>query len=157
MSQKPAIIVSRANGDTGKCRIVVRSGGRSGPHCWARDHMRGSTDAAKRTRRRNWIVALSLPGYLALLTFALAAWLEASHLDPPEWLTLVVVAFGLLTVLSWALTPFFVLFDLVLLLRDPWRRERSRLERVGLTLLVLGSPVAWFLGNAINDAYHLLR
>jgi hypothetical protein len=24
-------------------------------------------------------------------------------------------------------------------------------------LLVFGSPVAWFLSNLINDAYHLLR
>lgn len=52
---------------------------------------------------------------------------------------------------------FFALIALVILLRDPWQRERPRHERVGLLLLVLGSPVVWFASLAINDAYHLLR
>ena len=57
------------------------------------------------------------------------------------------------------LSPFLVQFliNLFMLLRDPWRRGRSRRERIGLTVLVLGSPVAWFIANLISDAYHLLR
>ena len=114
-------------------------------------------DAAKRRRRRNWIVACSLPGYVAFFAFALVAWMQTLHLEPPDSLILVTVAFGTITMLSWALAPFFVVIALVMLLRDRWRRERPRRQRMYLTLLVMGSPVAWILSNAIVDRYHLLR
>jgi hypothetical protein len=116
-----------------------------------------SKDAARRRRRRRWIVLCSLPGYLALVAFALMAWGQSWQLDPPEPLLVVILPFLVLGVLSWGLAPFVTVLDLVLLLRDPWRRERPRRERIGLRLLVLGSPVAWFLSNGILDAYHLLR
>src|SRR6476469_9521153 len=120
--------------------------------------MSESNDAATRSsRRRRWILVCSLPGYLALVAFALMAWAQSSHLDVPDALALVMVPFAVLSVVAWALAPFVTVVDLVLLLRDPWRRERPRRERVRLTLLVLGSPVAWFLSNGILDTYHLLR
>jgi len=120
--------------------------------------MDDSKEAATRSsRRRRWIVACALPGYVALVAFALMAWAQSSHVDTPDALVLVMVPFAVLSVLAWALAPFVTVVDLVLLLRDPWRRERSRRERVRLTLLVLGSPVAWFLSNGILDAFHLLR
>ena len=113
--------------------------------------------ATRSSRRRRWIVVCALPGYIALVAFALMAWGQASHVDTPDALVLVMVPFAVLSVLCWGLAPFVTIVDLVLLLRDPWRRERSRRERVRLTLLVLGSPVAWFLSNGILDAFHLLR
>lgn len=119
--------------------------------------MNESKDAAKRRRRRYWIVACSLPGYVALVALGLMAWGESSHVDPSEPLMFVIEPLLLVGVASWGLAPFFVLFALVILLRDPWRGERPRSERVGLTLLVFGSPVAWFLSNLIQDAYHMLR
>ncbi len=82
---------------------------------------------------------------------------QSSHLELPEPLMFVIVPFLMVGVLCWGLAPFFALFALVILLRDPWRRERPRPERVGLTVLVFGSPVAWFLSNGIQDSYHLLR
>ena len=114
-------------------------------------------DAVKARRRRKWIVAFSLPGYVALITFAMMAALQASHLDPPEWTTLIFFPFAVVGVFFWGTGPGFFLINLFMLLRDPWRRGRSRRERIGLTVLVLGSPVAWFIANLISDAYHLLR
>jgi hypothetical protein len=99
----------------------------------------------------------SLPGYVALGAFALMAWGQSSYLNLPDALALVMVPFLILSVPAWAVAPFVTVVDLVLLLRDPWRRERPRRERIWLTLVVLGSPVAWFLSNLILDTYHLLR
>jgi hypothetical protein len=120
--------------------------------------MNQSTDTAKPgRRRRRWIVMCSLPGYVALATFALIAWMQSSRLDLPEPFDVVMMPFALISMLSWGLAPFFTLFALVILLWDLWRRERPCSERAWLTLVVLGSPVAWFLSNLINDKYHLLR
>ena len=86
-----------------------------------------SKDAATRSsRRRRWIVVCSLPGYIALVAFALMAWGQSSHVDTPDALVLVMVPFAVLSMLAWALAPFVTVVDLVLLLRDPWRRERPR-------------------------------
>lgn len=75
----------------------------------------------------------------------------------PEPLIILILPFGVLSVLSWGLAPLFVLIALVLLIRDWWRPERPYRERIGLTLLVLGAAVAWFLATGIIDTYHLLR
>jgi uncharacterized BrkB/YihY/UPF0761 family membrane protein len=114
-------------------------------------------DAAKRGRRRAWIVVCALPGYLTLAAFGFIALMQASRFDPPDWAMLAIVPFGVIAMLSWALAPFFALCGIILLWRDRWRRERSRRERVGLTLLALGAPLAWVLGNVIIESYHLLR
>ena len=82
------------------------------------------------------------------------AWL---HVGSSEWWLLVTVPVGVVGVFSWGFAPFLAVIGIVLFFRDPWRRQRSRHERVWLRLLVFGSPVAWFLSNLINDAYHLLR
>jgi ABC-type polysaccharide/polyol phosphate export permease len=111
-------------------------------------------DAARARRRRKWIVAFSLPGFVALVGFALMAWLQVGS---SEWWLLVTVPVGVVAVFCWVFAPFLAVIGLVLLLRDPWRRQRSRRERAWLRLLVFGSPVAWFLSNLIKDAYHLLR
>lgn len=115
------------------------------------------TNAAKARRRRNWIVALSLPGYLALTTFGLMAVIQSADFDPAEWLTLIALPVVVVGVLSWALGPFFSLISLVMFLWDLSRRDRRRRERVLHIFVVLGSVVAWILSNLINDAYHLLR
>jgi ABC-type polysaccharide/polyol phosphate export permease len=111
-------------------------------------------DAPGARRRRKWIAAFSLPGFVALVAFALMAWL---HVGSSEWWLLVTVPVGVAGVFSWGFAPFLAVIGIVLFFRDPWRRQRSRHERVWLRLLVFGSPVAWFLSNLINDAYHLLR
>src|SRR5258706_15130878 len=101
-------------------------------------------DAARARRRRKWIVAFSLPGFVALVTFALMAWLQAGSSELWLVVTLPVAVVG---VFCWALAPFLAVIGIVLLLRDPWRRQRSRRERAWLRLLVFGSPVAWFVSN----------
>lgn len=111
-------------------------------------------DAARATRRRRWIAAFSLPGYVALVAFALMAWVGVGSSD---WWLLITVPVGVFAMFCWGFAPFFAVISIVLLLRDPWRRQRSRRERACLRLLVFGSPVAWFLSNGINDSYHLLR
>jgi hypothetical protein len=116
-----------------------------------------SIEAAKRRRRRSWIVVCALPGYITLVAFGLIASMQASHFDPPDWTMLAIVPFGVIAMLSWGLAPFVALAGIILLWRDRWRRERSPRERVGLTLLALGSPVAWCVGNAIIESSHLLR
>jgi len=103
------------------------------------------------------MVALALPGYLALGVFALMAGLQSAHLDPPDSWILLTMPIGLVGVLSWALAPFFVLIGLAMLFLDRWRGQRPRRERILLRLWVLGSPVAWIFSNVINDAAHLLR
>jgi hypothetical protein len=114
-------------------------------------------DARKARRRRSWIVAFALPGFVALIAFALMAWLQSSHLDPPEALLLVTLPIGVISMLCWGLGPFFFIADVIMFFRDPWRRQRPRHERVWLKVVVFGSPIAWFLSNLISDAYHLLR
>jgi hypothetical protein len=64
---------------------------------------------------------------------------------------------GIPRVASWGFAPFLFLIALWLLLRDPWRRERSRGERIGLRLFVFLLPVAWFVSTGISDTFHLLR
>ena len=51
-------------------------------------------DARKARRRRNWVVAFALPGFVAFIGFALMAWLQSSHFDPPEALLLVTLPIG---------------------------------------------------------------
>jgi hypothetical protein len=111
-------------------------------------------DAARARRRRKWIAALSLPGFVALVGFALMASVQVGS---SEWWLLITIPVGIVAVFCWGFAPFLALIGIVLLLWDPWRRQRSRRERAWLKLLVFGSPVAWFLSNLINDAYHLLR
>ena len=111
-------------------------------------------DPRKAKRRRNWIAAFSLPGFVALVAFGLMAWLPVGSSD---WWLLVTVPVGVAGVFCWGVAPFLALIGIVSCLRDPWRRQRPRRERVWLRALAFGSPVAWFLSNLINDAYHLLR
>jgi hypothetical protein len=111
-------------------------------------------DAPRARRRRKWILAFSLPGFGALVGFALMAWLPVGSSD---WWLLVTMPVGVVAVFCWGFAPFLAVIGVVMFLRDPWRRQRSRPERAWLRLFVFGSPVAWFLSNLINDAYHLLR
>ena len=111
-------------------------------------------DMARAKRRRTWIVALSLPGFVGLMTFALMAWLQQGS---SEWWLLVTVPVGVIAVFCWGCAPFLAVIGIVLFLWDPWRRQRSWRERAWLRSLVFGSPVAWFLSGLINDAYHLLK
>ncbi len=67
--------------------------------------MGDSIDAVKRRRRRRWIVACSLPGYVAFVAFGLMAWMQSSRVDLPEPWLLVIVPFGVISLLSWALAP----------------------------------------------------
>jgi len=85
------------------------------------------------------------------------AGLQSAHVTLSDPWDLLIMPIGLAGALSWGFGPFCILIALWLLLRDPWRRERPRAERIGLRLFVLGSPVAWFVSNLIIDAYHLLR
>jgi hypothetical protein len=96
-------------------------------------------DAAKARRRRKWIVAFSLPGFVALVTFALMAWVHVGSSE--EWL-LLTLPLGVVGVFCWVFAPFLAVIGIVLFLRDPWRRQRARHERAWLRLLVFGSPVA---------------
>lgn len=111
-------------------------------------------DASRARRRRKWILAFSLPSFVALVTFALMASLPVGS---SEWWLLVAMPVGVVGVFCWGSAPFLAVIGIVLLLWDPWRRQRSRRERALLRVSVFGSPVAWFLSNLINDAYHLLR
>ena len=102
-------------------------------------------------------MAWALPGFLALGGFALMAALQEARVATSDaWLPLV-IPIGVIGVASWGFGPFCWLVSLWLLFRDPWRRERPSGERLGLILLVWGSPIAWLGSNLINDAYHLLR
>jgi len=94
---------------------------------------------------------------VALVAFATGAWLQSSQFDPADSWMFVIMPVGVVSVLSWALAPFFFVIALAIFLVDLWRRERSRHEKAYLGLFVFGSPVAWFVSNLINDAYHLLR
>ena len=111
-------------------------------------------DVTRARRRRKWILAFSLPGFVALVMFALMASLPVGS---SEWWLLVAMPVGVVGVFCWGVAPFLAVIGIVLLLWDPWRRQRSRRERAWLRLLVFGSPVAWLLSNLINDAYHVLR
>jgi hypothetical protein len=95
-----------------------------------------------------------LPGFFALALFALMAVLQSARIGA---LDLVTFPVGLIGIASWGGAPICTLVALWLLFRDPWRRQRSRGERIGLRLIALGSPLAWFGSNLISDAYHLLR
>jgi hypothetical protein len=117
--------------------------------------MSAPDDAAKARRRRKWIVALSLPAYITTVVFALLAW--AQGVDFPEWTLLAIMPIVVTSLLCFVLAPFCFLIDLWVLFRDPYRRQRSRRERIGLRLLVLFSPAAWFVSARISDAYHLWR
>jgi len=85
------------------------------------------------------------------------AGLQSAHVDPAGFWELVTTSVAMLGVVCWGVGPFSALIGIVLLLRDPWRRQRPRREKTWLRLLVIGSPIAWFLSNAIVDSYHLLR
>lgn len=114
-------------------------------------------DVVRRRKRRRWIVRWSLPGFFALGGFALMAAFQSADTNVSDAWMILTFPIALIGVASWAFGPFCTLIALWLLFRDPWRRQRPRAERIALTLLVLGSPVAWMGSNVINDAYHLLR
>jgi hypothetical protein len=122
-----------------------------------RDALDPATDAKRRRRRRRWIVAWSLPGFLACGVFALMGALESSGASQSDALFPLMFPIVLAGVASWGVGPFCTLVALWLLFRDPWRRDRARRERISLRLLVWGSPIAWVGSNLIADAYHLLR
>jgi hypothetical protein len=119
--------------------------------------MRESLDGRKDRRRRNWIIALSLPCYLAMVMFGLMASLQTIVSTASDAWMLPGMFIGLVGVASWAFGPILWLIALVVFAIDLWRHRRSRLERLFLTFFLVGSPVAWFVSNLINDAYHLLR
>ena len=121
------------------------------------NHLQQSLDGPKDRRRRNWIVALSVPGYVALVMFALMALLQPSLSHLSDAWTLATMPIGLISVLSWGFAPILAAIALVVFVIDAWQHRRPRRERAFLALLLVGSPVAWFLSNLINDAFHLLR
>jgi hypothetical protein len=92
---------------------------------------------------------------VAFVVFAFMAWTQGA--DFPEWTVLFILPIGVTSLLSFVLAPLCFLIDLWLLLRDPWRRQRSRGQRIGLRLLLLGSFVAWIQSIRLDDAYHLWR
>jgi hypothetical protein len=121
------------------------------------NHMQEPLDGPKHRRRRKWIIALSVPGYVAFVTFALMASTQRILSDLSDAWLIPSMFIGLISVASWGFAPILTVIALVVFLIDVWRHRRPRRERVFLTLLLIGSPVAWFLSNLINDAFHLLR
>jgi hypothetical protein len=99
-------------------------------------------------RRRSWILAWSVPPYLALAFYGTIAVFHGAHGPalPEAVEALVARAFmvgALVAGWSCACGPVCCVVALVLLSKDRWRKDRSSLERFMLTVLVLGSWLAW--------------
>ena len=111
-------------------------------------------ETRRQRRRRRWILALAVPGYISFFVIALMAWAPS---DLPEWTLVVVLPVGVAGVLSHIFAPVLFLIDLWVLFRDPWRKQRTRRERWGLRLFAIGSLPAWVISLGIADAYHVWR
>jgi hypothetical protein len=97
---------------------------------WNHRRVRDALDpAAEAKRRRQWMVAWSLPGFVALGVFTLLAAVASAGVSRADAWEPLALAVALIGVASWALGPFCTLVALWLLCRDPWRRQRPRGER----------------------------